>query len=307
MQIYADPRTALTMTTPLDDRCRFIATELLHSFGIPALGPFGLTLLGVGIAAVAFGLLRTRAGVAWAMVLALLAGLGAAGVAYAATIIMDGQVADWAGITALGTDPTGDSSIGDPAEDIVAGFATFDASNVYFRVDVRNVSCTPTSVSAPTITPGGPTTFCAGGSVVLTASAGFSSYLWSTGATTQAITVLTAGTYTVQGTNASGCQSPASAGTTVTVTPNVGGSISANPTTVSFGSNSALTINVTNGTSWSLSSSLGNHFGTSGGSGSGTFSSVYSADNNTGTDTVTLTIIGPCGSPTTRTVTITVN
>lgn len=43
MQIYADPRTALTMTTPLDDRCRFLATELLHSFGIPALGPFGGT------------------------------------------------------------------------------------------------------------------------------------------------------------------------------------------------------------------------------------------------------------------------
>ncbi len=43
MQIYADPRTALTMTTPLDDRSRFLATELLHSFGLPALGPFGGT------------------------------------------------------------------------------------------------------------------------------------------------------------------------------------------------------------------------------------------------------------------------
>ena len=43
MQIYADPRTALTMTTPLDDRCRFLATELLHAFGIPALGPMGGT------------------------------------------------------------------------------------------------------------------------------------------------------------------------------------------------------------------------------------------------------------------------
>ncbi len=43
MQIYADPRTALTMTSPLDDRCRFLATELLHSFGLPALGPFGGT------------------------------------------------------------------------------------------------------------------------------------------------------------------------------------------------------------------------------------------------------------------------
>ena len=43
MQIYADPRTALTMTSPLDDRGRFIATELLHSFGLPALGAFGGT------------------------------------------------------------------------------------------------------------------------------------------------------------------------------------------------------------------------------------------------------------------------
>jgi len=43
MQIYADPRTALTMTTPLDDRCRFLATELLHAFGLPALGPMGGT------------------------------------------------------------------------------------------------------------------------------------------------------------------------------------------------------------------------------------------------------------------------
>lgn len=43
MQIYADPRTALTVTSPLDDRCRFLATELLHSFGLPALGPFGGT------------------------------------------------------------------------------------------------------------------------------------------------------------------------------------------------------------------------------------------------------------------------
>ncbi len=43
MQIYADPRTALTMTSPLDDRGRFIPTELLHSFGLPALGAFGGT------------------------------------------------------------------------------------------------------------------------------------------------------------------------------------------------------------------------------------------------------------------------
>ena len=43
MSTYADPRTALTMTAPLDDRCRFLSTELLHAFGLPALGAFGGT------------------------------------------------------------------------------------------------------------------------------------------------------------------------------------------------------------------------------------------------------------------------
>jgi uncharacterized repeat protein (TIGR01451 family) len=74
--------------------------------------------------------------------------------------------------------------------------------------------CPPVIVS---ITPSGPTTFCAGGSVTLTATAGYT-YSWSNGATTQAITVNTSGTYTVIATNASGCS--ASAQATVTVNPN---------------------------------------------------------------------------------------
>ncbi len=67
------------------------------------------------------------------------------------------------------------------------------------------------------ITAGGPTTFCAGGSVVLTASAG-TSFLWSTGATTSSINVTTSGSYTVTVTNASGCTAT-SAASTVTVNP----------------------------------------------------------------------------------------
>ena len=70
--------------------------------------------------------------------------------------------------------------------------------------------------AAPTITAGGPLTFCPGGSVTLTSSAG-TTYLWSTGATTQNITVSTAGNYTVRVTNAAGCQSAASAPAIVTV------------------------------------------------------------------------------------------
>lgn len=56
----------------------------------------------------------------------------------------------------------------------------------------------------PTITIVGDTTFFAGDSVSLIASAG-NSYLWSTGQTTGAITVYTSGQYYVDVTNTSGC------------------------------------------------------------------------------------------------------
>jgi trimeric autotransporter adhesin len=55
----------------------------------------------------------------------------------------------------------------------------------------------------PTITVVGNTTFCAGGSVTLTSSLS-DAYMWSNNATTQSITVNTAGTYSVSATNA-GC------------------------------------------------------------------------------------------------------
>jgi len=70
---------------------------------------------------------------------------------------------------------------------------------------------------AATITPDGATTFCQGGSVQLSASAG-GTYLWSTGATTQNINVSTSGNYVVTVSYAGGC-SAASSGTSVTVNP----------------------------------------------------------------------------------------
>jgi len=83
-----------------------------------------------------------------------------------------------------------------------------------------------------TITPTGSTTFCAGGSVLLTASAG-TSWLWSPGgATTQAITATAAGSYTVQVTNASNCSATSAAvvvSVTTPVTPSVTIVASANP------------------------------------------------------------------------------
>src|SRR5205823_13781526 len=79
---------------------------------------------------------------------------------------------------------------------------------------------TPVSVtvnprpSTPVVTASGPTTFCPGGSVTLTAPAGFS-YLWSNGATTQSTTVSTSNNYSVTVTDANGC-SATSAATSVT-------------------------------------------------------------------------------------------
>jgi len=63
------------------------------------------------------------------------------------------------------------------------------------------VSTSPAPTSA--ITASGPTTFCAGNNVTLTASGG-GTYLWSTGATSSSITVGSAGTYTVLVSNSCG-------------------------------------------------------------------------------------------------------
>ncbi|MFI5218166.1 MAG: FG-GAP-like repeat-containing protein [Bacteroidia bacterium] len=52
---------------------------------------------------------------------------------------------------------------------------------------------------------GGPYILCSGSSLTLTAPPGFSTYDWSTGATTQSITVTTAGNYNVLVTSANGC------------------------------------------------------------------------------------------------------
>ncbi len=57
----------------------------------------------------------------------------------------------------------------------------------------------------PLIKLGNDTALCAGASVTLNAGAGYTSYLWSTGATTSSITTLLAGKYFVSAKNATGC------------------------------------------------------------------------------------------------------
>ncbi|MBK8586567.1 MAG: T9SS type A sorting domain-containing protein [Bacteroidetes bacterium] len=78
------------------------------------------------------------------------------------------------------------------------------------------ITMTVNSSFTPTITPNGATTFCAGGNVILSVSTG-SSYLWSNGATTQTITVASAGSYSVAVTSGT-CSGTATA-IDVTVNP----------------------------------------------------------------------------------------
>jgi hypothetical protein len=97
----------------------------------------------------------------------------------------------------------------------------------------QTLAVNPAPIATITTT-SGTTTFCAGGSVTLTASEG-SSYLWSTGATTPAITVSSAGNYSVTVTNTNGCNAT-SATTPVTITPSpIDGTISANATAICLG------------------------------------------------------------------------
>ncbi len=63
--------------------------------------------------------------------------------------------------------------------------------------------------AAPSITPNGPTSFCTGGSVMLTSSAA-TSYSWTGGSVNQSITVNTTGNYTVTITDANGCEATSS-------------------------------------------------------------------------------------------------
>lgn len=109
------------------------------------------------------------------------------------------------------------------------------------------VTVIPNTIT-PTITASGPTTFCQGGSVVLT-SGSTSGNSWSTGATTSSITVNTAGIYTLTVSNA--CAS-ASATQSIAVTPSVTAAITASgPTTFCQGSSVILSSNAAAGNSWS--------------------------------------------------------
>jgi|14BtaG_2_1085337.scaffolds.fasta_scaffold08096_3 hypothetical protein len=149
-----------------------------------------------------------------------------------------------------------------------------------YRITYTTSNCVNSSTqditinALPTVAISGNLSYCNGSNTTLTATAGLSSYLWSTGATTQAINV-TAGSYTVTGTDANGC-SATSSSVTVTELPLDDASFSysansycqnaaSNPTTTpatpggTFSSTTGLSINSTTGEINLAASTVGNY------------------------------------------------
>lgn len=71
----------------------------------------------------------------------------------------------------------------------------------------------------PAITAGGPTSFCNGDSVKLSAPSGFMSYIWSSEETSDTLWVFTSGEYNVITVDSFGCHSPVSVSVAVLVNP----------------------------------------------------------------------------------------
>lgn len=97
-----------------------------------------------------------------------------------------------------------------------------------YRIDDVQLGATGGGTTTPcsaSITASGATTFCNGGSVILSANTG-ASYLWSNGATTQTISVSQSATYNVTVTAVGGCTATATSPVRVLVypAPIVGGS-----------------------------------------------------------------------------------
>jgi PKD-like domain len=190
---------------------------------------------------------------------------------------------------------------------------TVSASGDYSVTVTNAAGCSATSAhvdvtvhanpAAPVITPSGPTTFCQGGSVTLTAPAS-AGYLWSNGATTQSITVSASGNYSVAVTNENGC-SAASAPAAVSV--NAATAITQQPQSRVIPKNTATTLSVTATGTGALTYQW--FRGTSGNTSnpiSGATASSYTTPKlSRGTYTYWVRVTGSCGSVNSATATIT--
>lgn len=115
------------------------------STGIPSLSGWGLLVFALLLF---FALSRHRSHFSASAVSVLLVGT-LVGIAWAAGFYLDGQIGDWQGVPAIGSDAQGDST---PTTDIVTAFAAQEGGNLFFRTDIANAETTPSSNRAPNFT-----------------------------------------------------------------------------------------------------------------------------------------------------------
>jgi uncharacterized repeat protein (TIGR01451 family) len=156
------------------------------------------------------------------------------------------------------------------------------------------LTTTGCATPAPTVVASGPTTFCFGGSVTLTAPAGYTSYSWSNGSTAQSITVTASGNYTVTVFDVAGC-SATSAATAVVVNPLPAATITASgPTTFCNGGSVTLTAAAATSYLWSNGATTQSIVVTTGGSYSVT---VTNTNGCTATSAPTVVTVNPLPTP----------
>jgi gliding motility-associated-like protein len=126
-------------------------------------------------------------------------------------VVCEGATTLLANAQANGTWSSSDVAIATVAANgVVSGLNAGSATITYTYTNAEGCTSSVSqalvvnALPSAVVTASGATTFCAGGSVILTAPAGMT-YAWSTGEPTQSITVSTSGAYAVTITNANGC------------------------------------------------------------------------------------------------------
>jgi hypothetical protein len=159
--------------------------------------------------------------------------------------------------------------------------------------------------STPTITPNGPTTFCAGGSVMLTSSSASGNQWYRDGATlagqtAQTLVVTAAGTYTLRVTS-NGCPSNFASMVVVTVNPKPDATITvASPMFVGASSTASVAVYCVGATySWSVTGGTITN-------GQGTRAIQFTA-NSAGTLVISVTVTNAYGCSDSKSANVTVN
>ncbi|AKS41561.1 tandem-95 repeat protein [Wenzhouxiangella marina] len=149
-------RSALVSTNAVQVRLAFIGDNGTGSDVLETIdgGPGGPILFGLPFEPVAIPTLTVLGLALMALILlgmatlaqrrlgrtgTLMAVMLVAGSAWAMSFLLDGDVSDWNGLSAIAQDPTGDATDSSSAIDLVAAFASTAGDEVFFRIDVVDV------------------------------------------------------------------------------------------------------------------------------------------------------------------------